>query len=170
VVGEPELTPVFYGVRVIQSIVLCIICCRSLFVLVSFLFWSLCCLSFFDLQLQITHLVYSTSSINVACFILAILLSVLRFTASDYPFGIFKLFYQCVIFYFGHCIVCPSLIYSFRLPIWYLQTLLSMWHVLFWPLHCLSFDLQLQITHLISSNSSINVACFIFYQIGNLKL
>jgi hypothetical protein len=127
----------------------------------SFLFWSLCCLSFFDLQLQITHLVYSTSSINVACFILAILLSVLRFTASDYPFGIFKLFYQCVIFYFGHCIVCPSLIYSFRLPIWYLQTLLSMWHVLFWPLHCLSFDLQLQITHLISSNSSINVACFI---------
>jgi hypothetical protein len=46
-------------------------------------------------------------------------------------------------FYFGHCVVCP-LIYSFRLPIWYLETLLSMWHVLFWPLCCLSFfDLQL---------------------------
>ena len=61
-------------------------------------------------------------------------------------------------FYFGHCVVCP-LIYSFRLPIWYLQTLLSMWHFLFWPLCCLSFfDLQLQITHLVSSNSSINVA------------
>jgi hypothetical protein len=42
------------------------------------------------------------------------------------------------------------------------EDLLSMWHVLFWPLCCLSFfDLQLQITHLVSSNSSINVACFI---------
>jgi hypothetical protein len=49
---------------------------------------------------------------------------------------------------------------SFRLPIWYLQTLLSMSHFLFWPLHCLSFDLQLQITHLVSSNSSINVSLF----------
>jgi hypothetical protein len=46
-------------------------------------------------------------------------------------------------FYFSHCVVCPSLIYSFRLPIWYLPTLLSMWHVLFWPLCFLSFfDLQ----------------------------
>jgi hypothetical protein len=62
-------------------------------------------------------LVSSNSSINVAFFILAIVLSVLLwFTASDYPFGIFKLFYQCDISYFGHCVVCPSLIYSFRLP------------------------------------------------------
>jgi hypothetical protein len=66
----------------------------------------------------------------------------------DYPFGIFNLFYQCGMLYFGHCVVCPSLIYSFRLPIWYLQTLLSMWHALFWPLCSLSFDLQLQIIHL----------------------
>jgi hypothetical protein len=125
------------------------------------LFWPFYCLSF-DLQLQITHLVSSNSSINVSFFILAIVLSVLLwFTASDYPFGIFKLFYQCGMFYFGHCIVCP-LIYSFRLPIWYLQTLLSMWHVLFCPLCFLSFfDLQLQITHLVSLNSSINVAFFI---------
>jgi hypothetical protein len=56
-----------------------------------------------------------------------------KWVASDYPFGIFKLLYQCGMFYFGHCVLCPSLIYSFRLPIWYLQTLLSMWHVLFWP-------------------------------------
>ena len=28
-------------------------------------------------------------------------------------------------FYFGHCIVCPSLIYGFRLPLWYLQTFRS---------------------------------------------
>jgi hypothetical protein len=35
------------------------------------------------------------------------------------------------------------------------------WYALFWPLCSLSFDLQLQIIHLVSSNSSINVACFI---------
>jgi hypothetical protein len=58
-------------------------------------------------------------------FILAIVLSVLLwFTASDYPFGIFKLLYQCGMLYVGHCVVCPSLIYSFKLPLWYLQTLL----------------------------------------------
>ena len=28
-------------------------------------------------------------------------------------------------FTFGHCVVCPSLIYGFWLPLWYLQTLLS---------------------------------------------
>jgi hypothetical protein len=126
------------------------------------LFWPLCFLFFFDLELQITDLVSSNSSISVAWFILDIVLSVLWFTASDYPFGIFKLFYQCGMLYFGHFVVCPSLIYSFRLPIWYLQTLLLMWHVLFWPLCCLSFfDLQLQITDLVSSNSSISVAWFI---------
>jgi len=35
---------------------------RSLFVLLSFLFWSLCCLSFFDLRILITPLVSSNSS------------------------------------------------------------------------------------------------------------
>jgi hypothetical protein len=29
-------------------------------------------------------------------------------------------------FPFGHCVICPSLIYEFRLLIWYLQTLLSL--------------------------------------------
>ena len=62
-------------------------------------------------------------------YLLAIVLSVLLwFTASDYQFGIFKLFYQCGIFYFGHCVACPSLIYSFRLLLWYPKTLLLMWH------------------------------------------
>jgi hypothetical protein len=28
-------------------------------------------------------------------------------------------------FSFGHCVVCPSTIYGFWLPLWYLQTLLS---------------------------------------------
>ena len=29
-----------------------------------------------------------------------------------------------VLFLFGHCVVCSSSIYGFRLPLWYLQTLL----------------------------------------------
>jgi hypothetical protein len=36
--------------------------CRSLFVLLSFFFWSLCCLSFFDLRIMIAPLVSSSSS------------------------------------------------------------------------------------------------------------
>jgi len=28
-------------------------------------------------------------------------------------------------FSFGHCVVCPSSIYGIRLPIWYLETLLT---------------------------------------------
>jgi len=27
-------------------------------------------------------------------------------------------------YYFGHCVVCPSLIYGFGLPLWYFQALL----------------------------------------------
>ena len=38
----------FIGVRVTRSLVLCVMFCRSLFVLLSFSLWSLCCLSFFD--------------------------------------------------------------------------------------------------------------------------
>ena len=76
-------------------------------------------LSFFYLQLLITLLVSSNSSVF------------LLFTASDYPFGIFKLF-------------CLSSIYSFWLPFWYLQTLLSF------------FCLQLLITLLVSSNSCLS--------------
>ena len=56
---HPSSNPVFSWVRVIRSLVLCVMFCRSLFVL----------------------------------FFLVIVLSVLlRFTYSDYPFGIFKLF------------------------------------------------------------------------------
>jgi len=53
---------VFSGVRVTQSLVFCIMFRRSLFVLLFFFFWPLCCLS------------------------------ILRFTSSDYPVVIFKLF------------------------------------------------------------------------------
>ena len=96
--------------------------------------WPLYCLSF-DLQLLISLVVSSH------CYHFTITLSVLRFTASDYPRGIFTPLS------FDHYIVCPS-IYSFWLPLWYLHT------AIIWPLHCLSFDLQLLITLVVSSNFS----------------
>jgi hypothetical protein len=49
--GSSEFTPVFSKVRVVRSLVLCVVFCRSLFVLLSFFFWSLCCLSFFGFWL-----------------------------------------------------------------------------------------------------------------------
>ena len=47
--GSPEFTTVFSWVRVTWFFVLCSVVCRSLFVLLSFFFCPLCCLSFFDL-------------------------------------------------------------------------------------------------------------------------
>ena len=64
--GAPEFTPVFSGVRVTRSLVLCVCFIDR-------------CLSFRRIS-------------------------------------------------FGHCVVCSSLIYGFWLPLWYLQTLLSLNH------------------------------------------
>jgi len=57
----PEFTPSFSGLRVARSLVFCVVFCRSLFALLSFFFWSLCCLSF-NLQLLITLLISSNFS------------------------------------------------------------------------------------------------------------
>ena len=56
--------PVFSGVRVTKSLVLCVCFVRSLFVLLYFSFWPLCCLSFVDLRIMITPLVSSNSSLS----------------------------------------------------------------------------------------------------------
>ena len=121
------------------------------------IFWPLYCLSF-DSRLLITPLVS-----------LAIVLSVLRFPASDYPFGIFWPLY-CLSFdsrllitplvSFGHYIVCPSSIPGFWLPLWYLLAIVLSVLLrfpasdypfsIFWPLYCLSFDSRLLITPLVS--------------------
>jgi hypothetical protein len=142
-------------------------------------FWSLYCLSFFDLRLLITclvsfgHCIVCPSLIYdfwlPVWYLLVIVLSVLLwFTASDYYlFGIFWSLY-CLPFFdlrllitclvsFGHCIVCPSLIYGFwLLPVWYLLVIVLsvLWFTasdylfgIFWLLYCLSFfDLLLLIT------------------------
>ena len=56
--GAPEFTPNFSGVRVTRSFVLCVVFCRSFFVLLYFLFWPLCCLFFFNIWILITSLWY----------------------------------------------------------------------------------------------------------------
>ena len=48
--------PVFSVVHVTRSLVFCVMFCRSLFVLLYFFFWPLCCL-FFDIRFLITPLV-----------------------------------------------------------------------------------------------------------------
>ena len=125
------------------------------------IFWPLCCLTFFDLQILITPLV--SFGHCVVCsfliywfwlplwYLLAIVLSdLLRFTDSDYTFGIFN-----------PCIVWPSSIYRFWLPLWYLLAIVLSHRLRitdsdylfgnFWPFWCLTFfDLQILITSLVS--------------------
>ena len=146
------------------------------------IFWPLCCLFFFDLRILITplvsfdHYVVCSSSIYgfwlPLWYLLAIMLSVLlRFTDSDYPFGIF--WPLCCLFFFdlrilitplvsfGHYVVCSSSIYGFWLPLWYLLAIVLYVLLLFtdsdypfgifWPLCCLFFfDLRILITPLVS--------------------
>ena len=53
---------VLSGVRIVRSLVFCVKFCRSMFVFLSFFFWALCCLSFFDLRLPMTPLTSSNFS------------------------------------------------------------------------------------------------------------
>ena len=149
--------------------------------------WPLYCLSFLDLRLLITllvscdHCIVCPSSIYdfwlPFWYPVAIVLSVLpRFTTFDYPFGILWPLYclsvldlRLLIIPFvscGHCIVFPSSIYDFWLPLWYLvAVVLSVLPRLttsdyafgiLWPLYFLSFlDLRLLITPLVSCGHCI---------------
>jgi hypothetical protein len=79
--GSSEFAAMFGGIPVAQSLVFCLhvvlslsicsvslyfICmfCRSLFVLLYFYFWPLCCLSFFDLRILIIPLWYLQTSVT----------------------------------------------------------------------------------------------------------
>jgi hypothetical protein len=139
---------------------------RSLNFFLKDIFWPLCCLFFFDIRILITslvsfgHCVVCSSSIYgfwlPLWYLLNIVLSVLlRYTDSDYLFGIF--WPLCCLFFFDirilitslvsfdHCVVCSSSIYGFWLPPF----------GIFWPLCCLFFfDIRILITSMVSSNSS----------------
>jgi hypothetical protein len=172
--GHCIVCPSIYGFRLpLWYFVHCIVC-PSIYVDYPFVIvWSLYYLSFY-LRPPITSLLYFDHCIVCPsiygfrlplCYLAVILLSVLLFTASDYPFVILWSLY-CLSFYLqlpitpllscGHCIVCPS-IYGFRLPLCYLAVIvLSVLlftasdypFVILWSLYCLSFYLRLPITPL----------------------
>jgi hypothetical protein len=148
------------------------------------IFWPLCCVFFFGIRILITslvsfgHCVVCSSSVYgfwlPLWYLLAIVLSVLlRYTDSDYLFGIF--WPLCCLFFFGirilitslvsfgHCVVCSSSVYGFWLPLWYLLAIVlsvllrytdaDYLFGIFWPLCCLFFfSIQILITPLVSSN------------------
>ena len=66
--GAPEFTPDFKSGSCYSFYSFICMFCRSLFVLLYFFFWPLCCLSLFDLRNMITPLVSSNSSFtNLSC-------------------------------------------------------------------------------------------------------
>ena len=77
--GAPEFTIGFKWGSFTRSLVLCVLFCRSLFVLLSLFFWQLYCLSF-DYRFVITPLVSSNSSCR-------------RHTQYTTPFSIFEFNY-----------------------------------------------------------------------------
>ena len=159
------------------------------------IFWPLYFLFFVDWLILITplvsfdHWIECSSSIYwfwlPLWYLLVIVMSVLlRFTDSDYPFGIFWPLY-CLFFVdllilitplvsFGHCIVCSSSIYWFGLPLWYiLANVLSVLgrftdsdypFGIFWPLYCPFFvDVLILIAFLISFGNCIVCSSSIYW-------
>ena len=144
---------------------------------------------YYPLHSPFGHCVVCSSSIYrfwlPICYLLAIVLSVLlRYTDSDYLFGIF--WPLCCLFFFDililitslvsfdHCIVCSSSICRFWLPLWYLLTIvLSVLHRytdsdylfgIFWPLCCLFFfDILILITSLVSFDHCVVCSSLIYW-------
>jgi hypothetical protein len=113
--------------------------------------WPLYCLSICP---------FSFGHYIVCLFLLAIVLSVFSSFSIFWPLYCLSYFDLCLLIFksvsFGHCIVCPSLIYAFWLPLWYLVAIVSsvlLWCMpsdypfgIFWPVYRLSyFDLCLLI-------------------------
>ena len=102
---------IFSGGRVTRHLVLYVCFVDQCLSFCTFFFWPLFCLFFIDIRILITPLVsfdhcfVCSSSIYgfwlPIWYLLTIVLSVLhRYTDSDYPFGIFKLFLKLVIISF----------------------------------------------------------------------
>ena len=84
-----------------------------------------------------------------ARFLLTIALSFLRFTGSDYP----SRFLLTIALSFDHCIVFCPLHCLLTIALSFLRFTGSDYPSrIFWPLHCLSFDLRVLIAPLVSSN------------------
>ena len=95
----------FSGVRVSQSLVFCVVFCRSLFVPLSD-YWPLYYMSLYNLRPLITAVV-SSNFWPLSCLSL---------------YDLWPLITPVVSSNFGHCLVCPCSMYGLRLPLWYLKT------------------------------------------------
>jgi hypothetical protein len=113
---------------------------------------------------------------SFSSFLVVIVKSVLRFTDSDYPFGVFKLFvcrslFVLLSFSFDHGNVCPW-IYGFWLPHWYLQIVFYTYYsitLIFWGwtidrMHIPELILKFKIKKIKKSNLWRNV--FSLHEIG----
>ena len=96
--GASEFIPGFLWGSCYSNFSFICMFCRSLFVLLYFFFWPLCCLFFFDIQILITSFWY----------LLAIVLLIILY---------FFFWPLCSLFFFNIQILITSL--------WYLQTLLA---------------------------------------------
>jgi hypothetical protein len=113
-------SPVFSGVRVTRSLVLCIYFVDRCLSLCTFSFGQcvVCSSSVYGFWWLLWYLLASVLSV------------LLRYTDSDYSFGIF--WPVCCLFFFdirilitplvsfGQCVVCSSSVYGFWLLLWYL--------------------------------------------------
>jgi len=99
-VKAPNATSGFCEVRVAPSLYVCVVFCRSLFVLSSVFFWPLYCLSFHPFSFG--HCIVCPFIRFVLAIVLFVLSSVLfwpLYCLSFHPF--------C----FGHFIVCPFILF-----------------------------------------------------------
>ena len=124
----------------------------------TFFFWLLYCLSFFNLRMLLSHLISSNFSwfLHSACRSLFVILFYFCWPLCCMSFEIRILIAPLVssnssLSFFGHCVVCSS-IYGLWLPFWYFQTLLC--SCLFG--HCV---LRILTTPFVSSNVYHCVVC-----------
>ena len=68
----PDFIPVVSGVRVVRSSIFCVMFCRSLFVLLSFFYWSLHCLSYYGFWLSLCFLQTVLIKSHIAFFIITL--------------------------------------------------------------------------------------------------
>jgi hypothetical protein len=104
------------------------------------------------------HILFYRSLFFLCLFLYAIVLSVLRFTNSDYPFGIFKHVFVLLSFFFWS--LCCRSFFDLRILIIQMVSSNSSLSFSFMPLYCMSFDFRILIIPMVSSNSFLSVCNF----------
>ena len=127
--GAPEFIPGFSGVRVAQSLVFCVMYCRSLFVL--FLLAIVLSVLFFYLRLLITPLISSNFFFNHGIVPRVTLGEQEQDNKSSHPFLVV---FACTISFVLSSVLWIIVIFFYL------------------PLYCLLFNLKSLVTALVSSN------------------